>query len=95
MDDKIAKSEQSKKMKFYKDSTEKINGSMIILKKNCELCGKPVKQYQSNYDRPYKFVFINITQVPAKHYFCSKKCKNEWIFNPSKHQTLKLKTSNV
>jgi len=79
-------------MKFFKDSAEETNGSMIILKKNCELCGKPVKQYQSNYDRPYKFVFINITQEIPKHYFCSKKCKNEWIFNPSKHRIIDLKS---
>ncbi len=79
-------------MKVFKDSAEEINGSMILLKKNCELCGKPVKQYQGNYDRPYKFVFINITQEPAKHYFCSKKCKNEWIFNPSKYKIMDLKT---
>ena len=79
-------------MKLFKDSAEQINESMIILKRRCEFCGKLVKQYQSNYDRPYKFVFINITQEPTKHYFCSKKCKNEWIFNPSKHQILNLKT---
>ena len=69
-------------MKTFTDSTEEINGSLFVLKKKCELCGKPLKQYQSNFDRPYKFVFINITQDPAIHYFCSKKCKNEWIFNP-------------
>ncbi len=73
----------SKKMKRFKDSADEINGTTIVSKKSCELCGKPLKQYQSNYDRPYKFVFINITQDPQKHYFCSKKCKNEWIFNPS------------
>lgn len=70
-------------MKLFKDSLEEINGNAIISKKNCEVCGKTVKKYQGNFDRPYKFVFINITQNPAKHYFCSKKCKNEWIFNPS------------
>ncbi len=75
-----------KKMKLFEDSPEEINGSMVLLKRSCELCGKNVKQYQSNYDRPYKFVFINITQDPPKHYFCSKKCKNKWIFTPSKHQ---------
>ena len=80
-------------MKSFKDYPDEINGSMIILKKNCELCGKPLKLYQRNYDRPYKFVFINITQEPAKHYFCSKKCKIEWIFNPtSEHQIIELKT---
>jgi len=70
-------------MKTFTDSAEEINGSLFVLKKKCELCGKPLKQYQSNFDRPYKFVFINITQKPAKHYFCSKKCKTEWIFNPT------------
>ncbi len=79
-------------MKLFNEITEEIDGSMIILKKLCELCGKPLKLYQRNYDRPYKFVFINITQEPAKHYFCSKKCKNEWIFNPSKHHIIDLKT---
>ena len=73
-------------MKLVKDTVEKIDESIVRLKKRCEVCGKPLKHYQSNYDRPYKFVFINITQEPAKHYFCSKKCKNEWIFNPSKYQ---------
>ena len=70
-------------MKRFKDSANEINSSIITSKKSCELCGKPLKQYQRNYDRPYKFVFINIAQNPSKHYFCSKKCKNEWIFNPS------------
>jgi endogenous inhibitor of DNA gyrase (YacG/DUF329 family) len=70
-------------MKIINDTAEEINGSMIILKKKCEVCGKPLKLYQSDYDRPYKFVFINISQNQPKHYFCSKKCKNEWIFNPS------------
>jgi endogenous inhibitor of DNA gyrase (YacG/DUF329 family) len=79
-------------MKAFKDSTEEINGSRFTLKKRCELCGKDLKQYQRNFDRPYKFVFINIAQVPAKHYFCSKKCKKEWIFNPSNHRILDLKT---
>jgi endogenous inhibitor of DNA gyrase (YacG/DUF329 family) len=80
-----------KKMKQFKDSADKLNESMIILKKKCELCGKALKLYQSNFDRPYKFVFINIAQEPAKHYFCSKKCKNEWIFNPNKQQIIDLK----
>ena len=63
---------------------EETDGSMFLVKKNCELCGKPLKMYQSqSYDRHYKFVFINIAQEPSKHFFCSKKCKNEWIFNPS------------
>ena len=79
-------------MKFFDDSVEEISGSMIILKKSCELCGKRVKKYQGNHDRPYKFVFINITQKPAKHYFCSKKCKIDWIFKPTKHQLINLKT---
>ena len=79
-------------MKTFKDSAEEIKVSMLISKKTCEMCGKRLKLYQSNYDRPYKFVFINITQEPAKHYFCSKKCKNEWIFNPGKHRIINLKT---
>lgn len=82
-------------MKFFEDSAEVINGSTVILKKKCELCGKPVKMYQRKYDRPYKFVFINITQNPAKHYFCSKKCKTNWIFNPSKRQAFNLEAPNV
>ena len=71
-------------MKLFKETVEEINGTMVLTKRSCELCGKSVKQYQSNYDRPYKFVFINITQEPAKHYFCSKKCKNDWIFSPAR-----------
>ena len=79
-------------MKTFKDSAEEINGSMLTSKKKCELCGKHLKHYQNNNDRPYKFVFINIAQEPAKHYFCSKRCKNEWIFNPSENQVIDLKT---
>ena len=82
-------------MKVFKDSVEEINESIIILKKNCELCGKPVKRYQKIYDRPYKFVFINITQKPAKHYFCSKKCKTTWIFKPNKRQILNLEATRL
>jgi len=70
-------------MKPFNDSADELEGSTIVKKKSCELCGKPLKQYQSNFDRPYKFVFINIAQNPSKHFFCSKKCKNEWIFNPT------------
>jgi len=73
---------------------QEINGSMISSKKNCELCGKPVKRYHGKYDSPYKFVFINITQKPAKHYFCSKKCKTKWIFNPDKRQIFNLEASS-
>ncbi|GAH72782.1 unnamed protein product, partial [marine sediment metagenome] len=54
-------------MKLFKDSADEINGSMITLKKFCELCGKPLKRSQRNSDRPHKFVFINIAQEPAKH----------------------------
>jgi len=82
-------------MKAFKDSTKEIDGSTFSSRKNCELCGKHLKHYQSNYDRPYKFVFINITQKPAKHYFCSKKCKNEWIFKPTNHQTIDVKTPSL
>ncbi|MBY9013208.1 MAG: hypothetical protein KGD70_12615 [Candidatus Lokiarchaeota archaeon] len=82
-------------MKAFKDSAEEIDGSKFTSRKNCELCGKHLKHYQSNYDRPYKFVFINITQKPAEHYFCSKKCKNEWIFNPNNHQIADLKTPSL
>ncbi len=77
-------------MKVYKDSIEEIKESMIVVKKNCELCGKKVKMYQRKYDRPYKFVFINITQNPPKHYFCSKKCKTTWIFKPNKRRNYNL-----
>ncbi|MBY9014878.1 MAG: hypothetical protein KGD68_04230 [Candidatus Lokiarchaeota archaeon] len=81
-------------MKRFKDSADEIDGTMIALRRNCELCGKHLKQYQRNYDRHYKFVFINIAQEPAKHYFCSKKCKNDWIFNPKKHQIIDLNSPN-
>ena len=82
-------------MKSFKDHIEDVNESTVILKKKCELCGKPVKRYQGKYDRPYKFVFINITQNPANHYFCSKKCKTEWIFKPSKRQIFNLESNRV
>ena len=71
-------------MKTFKDSVEEKNGTTQNLRKLCEFCGKPLKLYQRNYDRPHKFVFINIAQKPSNHYFCSKKCKNDWIFNSSK-----------
>ncbi|TET00358.1 MAG: hypothetical protein E3J90_04085 [Promethearchaeota archaeon] len=81
-------------MKSFKDSADEINGSKVVLKKLCERCGKPLKLYQRNYDRPHKFVFINIAQIPAKHYFCSKRCKNEWIFDPtSEHPIIDVKTT--
>ena len=83
-------------MKSFKESADEINGSKVVLKKICELCGKPLKLYQRNFDRPHKFVFINIAQEPAKHYFCSKRCKNEWIFNPTttnEQQIIDLKTA--
>ncbi|MFX1324929.1 MAG: hypothetical protein ACFE8N_08225 [Promethearchaeota archaeon] len=82
-------------MKYFKDYLEERDKSLIPFKKCCESCGKTVKRYQNNYDRPYKFVFINIAQDPAKHYFCSKKCKNEWIFTPSKQQSVSLSTPNL
>lgn len=77
-------------MKLFEDPVEEINESIIVLKKNCEFCGKTVKKYQRKYDRPYKFVFINITQTPPKHYFCSKKCKTKWVFKPKKRQTFNI-----
>lgn len=83
------------KMKLFTDSADEMKDSMTTLKKSCELCGKRLKLYQSKYDRHYKFVFINITQEPAKHYFCSKKCKNDWIFDPSNHQMADLKTPSL
>ena len=73
-------------MKLLNDSVDDINGSNIVLKKLCEFCGKPLKMYQRNNDRSHKFVFINIAQDPSNHYFCSKKCKNDWIFNSSKSE---------
>ena len=82
-------------MKVYKKSVEVIDESLIILKKNCELCGKPVKKYQRKDGRPYKFVFINITQKPPNHYFCSKKCKTLWIFKPNKRQTFNLEAPRI
>jgi len=82
-------------MKIFENSVEEIDGSMTVMKRNCELCGKPVKRYQRKYDRPYKFVFINITQKPATHYFCSKSCKTKWIFEPKKRQILNLETPNI
>lgn len=70
-------------MKMINDTEEGIDGNTFILKKKCEMCGNPLKLYQSQrYESHYKFVFINIAQTPSKHFFCSKKCKNEWIFNP-------------
>ena len=79
-------------MKSFKDSADEISGNQTTLKKMCELCGKPLKLYQRNLDRPHKFVFINIAQNPAKHFFCSKRCKNEWIFNPGKQRIIDYKT---
>jgi len=82
-------------MKVFENSSKKIDVNIIPLKKTCELCGNPVKMYRGKYDRPYKFVFINIAQNPANHYFCSKKCKNIWIFNPDKRQVLNLEPSRI
>ncbi|MBY8984229.1 MAG: hypothetical protein KGD65_04105 [Candidatus Lokiarchaeota archaeon] len=82
-------------MKFFKEFVEEINESLIILKKNCEFCGKHVKKYQRKDGRPYKFVFINITQKPPNHYFCSKKCKILWIFSPNKRQVFNLEAPSI
>lgn len=82
-------------MKQFRNSAEEVKESLFFSKKNCEMCGKHLKRYHSNYDSPYKFVFINITQEPAKHYFCSKKCKSDWIFNPSNRQITELKTPSL
>jgi len=71
-------------MKLLNDSVEDINENKIVLKKICEFCGKPLKLSLRNYDRPHKFVFINIAQETPNHYFCSKRCKNDWIFKSSK-----------
>jgi len=82
-------------MKVFKNSGEEISGNTIIAKKNCEFCGKPVKMYRGKYDRPYKFVFINIAQDPPKHYFCSKKCKNKWIFKPDKRKIFNIEQPKI
>jgi len=71
-------------MKLSNDPADDIEESNIVLKKLCEFCGKPLKLSKRNYDRPHKFVFINIAQNPSDHYFCSKKCKYDWIFNSYK-----------
>jgi len=58
--------------------------SKTILEKKCEMCGTVVKQYKWKTERPYKFLFINITQNPSTHYFCSKTCKSQWILEPNR-----------
>ena len=56
-------------MKRFKDYTEEIRESMSLSKKNCELCGKTVKRYQGNYDRPYiPFVARHVLRLHTDHH---------------------------
>jgi len=48
------------------------------VRKPCETCGITPKGCLKGCR------FINIAQVIPVHYFCSKKCKFEWIFRNSR-----------
>jgi len=45
---------------------------------HCAYCQKWI------YNRKKKISHVNIEQNPKKLYFCSKKCKIEWIFKKKK-----------
>ena len=42
---------------------------------NCKFCNKPVKIYEKRKN----VTFSNIAQNPSVIYFCSLKCKRNWI----------------
>ncbi|HEC92900.1 MAG TPA: hypothetical protein ENI51_07930 [Candidatus Atribacteria bacterium] len=45
-------------------------------KRACEYCGR--------YIISKRFTFYNICQDPPEHYFCSKRCKENWIYDLQK-----------
>ena len=40
--------------------------------RTCAYCGHHLRAWN------YQFKHVNIEQVPVTHYFCSKKCREEW-----------------
>lgn len=51
-------------------------------KLKCEICEKYLKKDKRKYPvNTYMYTHINIEQKPREHYFCSKECKLEYIFN--------------
>ena len=49
---------------------------------NCKFCNNPVKIYEKRRN----VTFSNIQQNPSVIYFCSIKCKSEWIYEIQEKQ---------
>lgn len=49
---------------------------------NCKFCNEPVKIYEKRKN----VTFSNIEQKPSILYFCSKKCKSDWIHRGQEKQ---------
>ena len=45
----------------------------------CEICDKCIVNYR-NPKNPYKYTTFNLLQNPSKHYFCSEKCKENFVY---------------
>lgn len=43
---------------------------------NCKFCNKPIKIYKKRKN----IIASNIEQNPSIQYFCSNKCKSNWIY---------------
>ena len=70
-----AKSKPKPKKRGPKIKAFKVYREDIELRGLCKHCGTNIKRrYTSN------FIHVNICQNPARHYFCSKECKINWIF---------------
>lgn len=62
------------------------NYQYIRLRKNekiCYKCGRIFRCYISNFKTkpPQKQILVNIEQDPKEKYFCSKECKERYIYD--------------
>ena len=70
-----AKSKPKPKKRAPKIKTFKVYREDVELRGSCAYCGAYIKiRHTSN------FIHINICQNPARHHFCSRECKINWIF---------------
>ena len=49
---------------------------------NCNFCNKPIKIYKKRKN----IIVLNIEQNPAILYFCSIRCKSNWIYQVQERQ---------
>ena len=66
---------KSKRKKKLKDKITPIKMSKTGKRGSCAYCSARIR-CRANRNTTH----INTTQTPSHHYFCSKKCKLEWIF---------------